>query len=174
MKRKLFVILALLFILTFSTTAFAGYIYVGNWELADGPNWQEMPLAYSGLQAAALLFGGSPDDYAISTVGIDPLTIDHNAWYGILGYGGGLNNGAFLFAEDYLSTNSSQAPGYYYSGNEYRMNDITESASAYIGDNARYGNVNYAFRITGVPEPTTMLLLGLGLVGIAGFRKRAN
>ena len=31
---------------------------------------------------------------------------------------------------------------------------------------------NYAYEVTGLPEPTTMLLLGLGLMGLAGVRRK--
>lgn len=37
---------------------------------------------------------------------------------------------------------------------------------------AVYDGDNVAFQIRGVPEPTTMLLLGLGLIGLAGIRRK--
>jgi len=41
-------------------------------------------------------------------------------------------------------------------------------ADAYIG----YFGPNFQFESTAVPEPTTMLLLGFGLLGLAGLRKK--
>jgi hypothetical protein len=49
----------------------------------DGPFWTssppEGPLAYTGKEAAALLFGGSASDYVISTAGTDVGSINHSA-----------------------------------------------------------------------------------------------
>lgn len=45
-----------------------------------------------------------------------------------------------------------------------------ETAAWWLMDNFTYEAAN----TSAVPEPTTMFLLGLGLVGIAGFRKRMN
>ena len=76
--------------------------YVGSWRVSDGPSWSGTPpngpLAYTGQEAAALLFGGSASDYRISTVDSNPLNIDDKAYYDIIGYGG-----VNIVADDYFS-----------------------------------------------------------------------
>jgi hypothetical protein len=170
--RSFLAILAVLFIVALGPSiASANYVYVGSWQVDQGPWWTDQPLAYTGQQAAALLFGGNASDYSISTVGLDPLTVNHEAWYSVLGATGG-----YTFAENYVSTNSSQAPGYYYSGSPYSQGDSTEAASAYVSDNAQGSYyTNYAFTGSAVPLPPSVFLLGSGLLGLAGLgwrRKR--
>ena len=202
MRRLLTIAGAALLTLQFSVSASASlmYTFIGQWEVDDGPFWGDQPLAYSGLTAAALLFGGSPSDYAISTLGTDPADVNNMAWYSVLGLGGG-----HMFAEDYLSTNSSQAAGFYYSGNAaYRFGDITEAASAYVDDNAEGAEfTNFAFLINqangggnggdngggnggwqppidppvhGVSIPGTMTLLAIGalLIALRGLCRRRD
>jgi len=150
----------------------ANYVFVGSWEVDQGPNWGDEPLAYTGQGAAALLFGGNASDYAISTAGNSASDINFKAWYSVLG-AYGPNNGGFEFAQDYVSSQSSQAAGYYYSGNPYPFAD-TDAASAYVWDNAGSGNVNYAFRLQGsVPEPASWALM-LGGFGAIGGAMRAR
>src|SRR5438445_957071 len=55
----------------------APYVYVGSYQVGDGPVWSTNPQVYSARGAAALLFGGLDADYAIST---DPDTVNHLAW----------------------------------------------------------------------------------------------
>jgi hypothetical protein len=167
MKRLLAILAVLCLVALGPSIASANFTYVGSWEVDQGPTWSSQPLAYTGQQAAALLFGGNASDYSISTVGQSPSTVNHEAWYSVLGAADG-----YIFAENYVSTNSSQAPGYYYSGSSYRFNDTTEAASAYVWDNAQGSYyTNYAFTGSAVPLPPSMLLLGSGLLGLVGWRR---
>ena len=61
---------------------------VGQWQVDQGPFWATEPAAYTGQEAAALLFGGTAASYQISTVGPSVASIDHKAWYSVLGVGG--------------------------------------------------------------------------------------
>ncbi|MGH7022537.1 MAG: PEP-CTERM sorting domain-containing protein [Caulobacteraceae bacterium] len=67
----------------FNSTTLA---FVGSWEVDQGPSWTTIPEAYSGVDAAALLFGGTPSDYVISTA--DNLTADINDLAWVSTYGG--------------------------------------------------------------------------------------
>lgn len=66
-------------LLGMSGGAFGVPIYVGNFNVFDGPSWQDAPVPLSARDTAALLFGGSATDYAIP---IDATTITHTAWVG--------------------------------------------------------------------------------------------
>lgn len=150
--------------------ASADLIFVGSWEVDQGPFWTTQPPAYTGQEAAALLFGGTPGEYAISTVDSNPADVNFEAWYSVLGYGGP-HDGGIAFAENYVAPGSDQAPGYYYSGGGYTFGDVNEAASAYVSDNAGPGNINYAF-INAVPEPTTLALVGTCLAGAVAWGRR--
>jgi hypothetical protein len=145
--------------------------FAGSWHVGDGPNWPTAPQVYSALDAAALLFGGSATDYAISTISSDSNTINHLAF--VDGYGDPqyLNNPASESFSGSLPTYSTYG-----------------AYSAYVHDNScfnRYGNlgqscdssdthVNYAFRLDAqaqsVPEPFTVI--GSLVGGTAALRMR--
>ena len=147
----------------------ATYIYVGSWSVGDGPNWSGNPPVYSGQEAAALLFGGTADQYAISTLGTDPGLINFQAQVDGWGEESYLYNGGPTVSQSYkLDTGGS---GY----NSFQ--DIGGAYSAYVGDHSGPGELNtknYAFSIAGAaPEPATwaMMILGFGMVGGAMRRR---
>src|SRR5690606_13658102 len=82
-------------------------VYIGSFNTHDGPNWTTNPPALSAQEAAALIFGGVPCDYYISTNPntVDPTTITHTAWATTWGVGG-----CQEVAEDYFL--DLGAPGY--------------------------------------------------------------
>ncbi|HJS45085.1 MAG TPA: PEP-CTERM sorting domain-containing protein [Rhizomicrobium sp.] len=169
MKKFFLAALAAASVILTVPAAEAAPIFVGSWTVDQGPHWSTQPLAYTGQEAAALLFGGLASDYAISTIDNNPGTINFEAWYSILGIGGGTQ-----FAQNYVAPASSQAPGFYYSGASYPFL-ATDAASAYVDDNAigaKY--TNFAFRITDVPEPLTLSLFGVGAMGVAAMRRRSK
>lgn len=154
------------------------YTYAGSWQVDQGPSWfgtpPNGPLAYTGREAAALLFGGGASHYVVSTVDNDPTHINFSAWYSVIGYGGNQGNGGSILADNYVS----KYLGLYYGPTSgYPLQSPLAAASAYIDDNAEGSTfTNYAFLASGIPEPATwaMLLIGFGAVGFALRRQRAG
>jgi hypothetical protein len=156
--------------------AFAAPTYVGSFNVFDGPVWTSNPQAVSAVEAAALLFGGSASDYAISVdSSLDPSTITHTAW--LDGWGD----------TTYLSTPASET--FSLSSRGDGGYDQAPSFSAYVCDHANcqaYGYqvssgwdglnyTNYVWRVSGpVPEVETSLMLagGLGLLAFVTRRQR--
>lgn len=149
------------------------YTYAGSWLVDQGPYWSTSfpngPLAYTGQEAAALLFGGAASHYVVSTVDNDPAHINFSAWYSIIGYSGG-----HILADDYSNKYLGQ---YYGPPIGYPFGDPNAPASAYISDNALGSEFrNFAFIASGIPEPASwaMLLIGFGGIGFAMRRRRAS
>lgn len=172
MKQYL-ALVALAVALPFASSANAALMFVGYWDVADSnaPLWDdsfpEGPLAYTGQEAAAFVFGGSASDYSISTVDDTVANIDNMSWYNILGVGGA------IFEEDY----SSKYLGQYYGPTfVFTPGDRRNSASAFVRDGLTQGvERNYAFKDDGrsVPEPSVVSMMLLGLGGLWMARRRS-
>tara|TARA_R110002049_G_scaffold240085_3_gene413404 strand:+ start:749 stop:1285 length:537 start_codon:yes stop_codon:yes gene_type:complete len=170
--KKYLGILTLLATTLFAGSANAGLIFVGSWSVyhSGAPTWSSAPPngppAYSGQEAAALLFGGSAADYSISTIDDTVANINNMAWYDVIGTGGQ------VFAEDYSNKYLGQ---YYGPTSSFVPGEIGNAASAYVRDNLSAENaINYAFiyEAPTIPEPAVLSLLFPGLAGIAAFRRR--
>jgi hypothetical protein len=165
---------ALAVALPFASSANAALMYVGYWDVADtnAPLWDDNspdgPLAYTGQEAAALVFGGSASGYSISTVDDTVANIDNMSWYNVLGFVGGV-----VFAEDY----SRKYLGQYYGPTlTFSPGNSDNSASAFVRDSLTQGvERNYAFKDDGssVPEPSVLSMFLLGLSGFWMARRRS-
>ncbi len=164
-------------VLVASLSASAVTVYLGSWQVDEGPEWESQPLSYTGQQAAVLLFSSvtgdtNPTHYDISTVDSTLANINYSAWYSVIGYPGGT-----VFAQDYVAPSSSQGLGYYYSGSYGSWSgNGDDAASAYVRDNADGPTyTNYAFyKGAVIPEPSTyaMVMAGLALAVVAVRRLR--
>ncbi len=147
--HKIFAFLVMLSFLSSAAYAVTYTLtYMGSWRVDSGKNWSKHPLAYTGQEAAALLFGGVPSDYLISTNGHDPSNIDYRAWYSVIGVSLG-----HKLRQNY---DVSVSGGRYYDGAPYDNTLNGNAASAYVQDNAIGAQyTNYAFRL----EPIVLLSL---------------
>jgi hypothetical protein len=159
------------------------YTYVGSWNVADGPFWDEddapgITPPLSALQTAALLFGGSASDYAISTAGPSTATINFEAW--VDGYG---DPSHLIDPYGTPGTPVSQSfvqvgDGEYQDGGTYSAYVFDHACGdAYCDTGSGDISTNYAFRIaaSAAPEPASwaMMVGGFAVVG-AGLRRRVS
>lgn len=114
-----------------ATTRKLDRTYVGSYLVSDGDYWTNDPPVYSCMDACADSFGGDSSDYACSTNGPDPSTVNHMAW--VSGWAAGCN----LLPEGF-----KLSPDGFYNCGSYGC-----SYSAYVKDHCGFsgGPSNYCF-----------------------------
>lgn len=153
------------------------YEFVGSWRVdqvsgSTLPNSNPLkfsPLAFTGQEAAAYLFGGAAGDYVISTLGDQAADINFSNWVTHWH-----NVGCGAPEDSPCGTVEAQDAKISHGGYYTDLGDTSALVSDYaFGETYR----NYAFRVAPVaaaPEPATwaMLIFGFAGAGIV-LRRRA-
>lgn len=160
-KRAAHLALAIGLLLAAPAVAQAQYTFVGQWALGDGPIWNSGPVTMSGTQTAAFLFGGTESDYVTSTLGTDFHNIDFLAWMDQYGIGPSKQVDTFVLGPNYTYSGATSA---------YVCDNAYDHARQYCAPDESYQN--YAFRINTTPEPASFVLMGTGMLAMAGIARR--
>lgn len=142
----------------------ATYTYVGSWTVDQGAYWGSDTVAYTGQGAAALIFGGSASDYAISTISALVSDINFKNWVSVWYAGSFADCSGYPCGRVVAQDFSTSTGGLYLNPGD---------TSAYVrdwavGDQFR----NYAFKVAEVPVPAGGVLLLAALGGVAALRRR--
>lgn len=177
MLTKSLMACAALLMLGASASAAPIYTYVGSWYVDDGPHWAAQDNGgnfttpvLSGIEAAALIFGGTPSQYVVSTVSDQVADINFSAW---------MDGWADNFTYGLSGTPAPQALHIDIDNDGLYATPFATGAaySAYVSDHGLHLQ-NFAFRVSNVgdptPEPATFALLAIGAGGVAvsRFRRR--
>jgi hypothetical protein len=125
----------------------------------------------SGDMAAFNYYGDTPSD--IDLVGFGTFTFNGawftSAWYDQTISFGGYNNGSLLYTSSNYSINTTDPLWIALDWSGIDRLEINSTNYQWVMDNFTYNES------APVPEPSTILLVGTGLLGIIGFgRKRLN
>lgn len=142
----------------------ATYTYVGSWTVDQGPSWTVVPQAYTGQEAAALLYGGLATDYVTSTIDSLVANIDFQNWVSVWFAGSFTDCPGFPCGRKVAQNFETSTAGLYQNPGD---------TSAYVRDWAVGEQFrNYAFRVSTVPVPAGGVLLFGGLGALAMLRRR--
>jgi len=133
--------------------------YVGEFDLLDLPAFDinNLARAFDGLDAAAFRYGLGQLALAAydndQSVANGDAVVNHSAFYEIIG------QGVSILGED-ISLPGGADKLYNHSGDR----------SAFVWDSAEVSYINYVFKAVEVPEPSTLAIFSLAILGF-GVRK---
>lgn len=144
--------------------------YIGYFDLTDGPDVFVVDdiTPYNAIEAAELKFGAllAGDYYALSSndeadyLDIANFIVNHKAWYDAFDESIGIHE----TGESVLANNQGDS-----------SYDAIGDISAFIWDRGVAGeNINHVFKSIAVPEPSTIAIFSLALMGLIARRIKTN